>query len=251
MDELFFLPREHAAVSRHKLPVVRKMPHTKNVPKLNEGAAAREQQRAAAAVAAAPAPAPVPHHDAPALEVGRDSLPSGVSLKLEEEGEAEEGEEGEEGPRRDGTALGPAQVSVFGPHAALNTVASPGPDHDAPDAGGTGGSAGTLVKEEEETLGQLRDRQALALAHGPVRVDAHIKVEDNTSGDDKGGDREGQEEEGPGGEGGLVLLAGGGARPGAGGRRGTRGSTSPENPCGQGGSGEAGTRRRRNRRRLA
>jgi len=63
------------------------------------------------------------------------------------------------------------------------------------------------VKEEaEETLGQLRARQALALAHGPVRVDCHIKVEDCTSGEDTDGDGEG-EEEGPAGEVGLVLLA--------------------------------------------
>jgi len=60
------------------------------------------------------------------------------------------------------------------------------------------------------------------MAHGPVRVDSHIKVEDSTSGEHTDGDEEGEaevglggkggdgeEEGGPGGEeAGLVLLAG-------------------------------------------
>ena len=197
------------------------MPRTEIVPRRSEGGAVPEQQRAAAASAVAPARASHPNAPAP-LGAGA-SGPSGVTIKLEK---AEE----EEGSRRDGTAPGPAQVAAFGPHAALNAVPSPGTDHDAPAAGRTGGSAGTLVKEEEEeeTLGQLRDRQALALAHGPVRVDSHIKVEDSMSGDDTGGDREGPEEEGPGGEGGegpgeeggLVLLAGAAHVPGDAGERG-------------------------------
>jgi hypothetical protein len=92
------------------------------------------------------------------------------------------------------------------------------------------------VKEEaaEETLGQLRDRLALALAHGPARVDCRIKVEDSTSGEDEDGNGEEEEEEGTvgqeghgegeeeglGGEGGLVLLAGAAHVPGDDGRRG-------------------------------
>jgi len=60
----------------------------------------------------------------------------------------------------------------------------------------------------EETLAQHRDRLALALAHGPVRVDSHIKVKDSTSGEDTDGDREGWA--GPGGEGGQGLGGEGG-----------------------------------------
>ena len=81
-------------------------------------------------------------------------------------------------------------------------------------------------EESEETLAQQRDRLALALAHGSVRVDSHIKVEDSTSGEDTDGAGEGEGEgeggeggtggegddgdgeERLGGEGGLVLLAG-------------------------------------------
>ena len=99
------------------------------------------------------------------------------------------------------------------------------PHHDAPAEGGAGGSGGgsgaTLrVKEEEaeETMAQQRDRLAMALAHGPVRVDSHIKVEDSTSGEDtdreeedglagEGGDGD-EGEQRPAGEGGLLLLAG-------------------------------------------
>jgi len=213
--------RAHAAVNHHKLPVVRKMPRTKSVPQRNEGEAAREQQRAAAALAAAPAPTPAPHLNAPLLEAGGGSWPSGVTLKLEEE----EAKEGEEAPRRDGAAPGAALVSASGPRATLAAAPSPVPHHDdVPAAVGAGSSSGvTLVKEEdaEETLGQQRDRLALALAHGPVRVDSHIKVEDSTSGEDTDRDGEGEGEEGPGGEwgdgegeeglggeGGLVLLTG-------------------------------------------
>ena len=69
--------------------------------------------------------------------------------------------------------------------------------------------AGVEVKEEreeEDTLGQLRDRQVLAFARaavpGPRAPFVHIKVEDSTSGedtDDEGGG--GVEEEATGGEG--------------------------------------------------
>jgi len=225
-----FLPHEHPAVSRNKLPVVRKMPRTKNVPQRNEGAAAREQQRAAAFLAAAPAPSPAPHPNAPPLGAGA-SGPSGVTLKLEEEEE--------EGPRRDRAAPESARVPASGPRAALVAASAPAPapDHDVPAAGGAGGSGVTLVKEEEEeeeTLGQQRDRLALALAHGPVRVDSHIKVEDSTSGEDLDGDGEGEGEEGSGGDrgdgegeeglggqgAGLVLLAGMAHVPGDDGGRG-------------------------------
>jgi len=152
-------------------------------------------------------------------------------MKLEEQGEGE---------GRDGAAPGPVRVPAPpGPRAALTAapamqlpalVPAPAPNHVAPPVGpGAGASGVTLVRkevEEAETLGQQRDRLALALAHGPVRVDAHIKVVDSTSGEDtdgnglrveeeeeeatggKGGDGEGEVEEAPGGEGGLVLLAG-------------------------------------------
>ena len=56
-------------------------------------------------------------------------------------------------------------------------------------------SAGVEVKEEreeEETLGQLRDRQVLAAARvpvpGPRATNVHIKVEDTTSGEDTDGE---------------------------------------------------------------
>jgi len=185
------------------------MARTKNVPQRNEGAAARVGHRAATALATVPAP--VPHPNAPPLGAGA-SRPSGVTLKLEEEKEEEEGEgeEGEEGPRRDGAVPEPARVSVSGPRADL--AAAPAPHRYAPTAEGAGGTGVTLVKEEgaEETLAQQRDWLALALAHGPVRVDSHIKVEDTTGGEDSDGEQGAEWEEGvgTGGEGGLVLLAG-------------------------------------------
>ena len=146
-----------------------------------------------------------------------------------------------EGQRRDLGALasGSARVPASGPRAAFAATPTPNPHHDAPPGGSGAGASGVSsgiisgVKMEEgsaETLAQQRDRVALALAHGPVRVDSHIKVEDSTSGEDtdgegegegegeeelggEGGDGEGEEarEEGPGGEGGLVLLVGGAA----------------------------------------
>ena len=197
------------------------MPRTKNVPRRYEGVATREQLGAAAAPAAAPTPTPNPHYDA--LQV-RGAGASGVTVKQEVE-EEEEGEKSPNGQRRDLLALAPrpARVPASVPRATLAAAPAPAPHHDAPAAVGSGGSGLTLVKEEEaeETLGQQRDRLALALAHGPVWVDSHIKVEDSTSGEDTDGDgpREGEEgpggkggdgegDVGPGGEGGLVLLAG-------------------------------------------
>ena len=174
------------------------MPRTTNDPRQSEGGAAREQQRAAPA--AAPAPAHGTHPNAHPLGAGA-SGPSWVTLKLEEEEEEEE----EEGPQRDRAAPGPARVPAAGPRAALATAPASAPHHDAPAAGVAGTSGVTQVKEEleaEETLAQQRDRLALALAHGPVRVDCHIKVEDSTSGNDTDWDGEGGKEEGTGGEGG-------------------------------------------------
>ena len=223
-------PREHAAVSRHKLPVVRKMPRTKNVPQRHEEAATLKKQRAAdkPAAAPAPAPAPAPHPNAPPLGAGA-SRPSVVTLKLEQEeeqeAEEEEEKEEEEGPQRERAAPGPARVPESGPRAALAAAPAPAPNHGAPAAGGAGASPGvTLVKEEEaeETLAQHRDRLALALEHGPVRVDCRIIVEDTRSEEDTDGDGQGEEdvipggqggdregEEGPGGEGpgGLGLIS--------------------------------------------
>ena len=103
----------------------------------------------------------------------------------EEEEEEEEEEVTLEGQRNDRLALapGPAREPAPGPHASLGAAPAPAPHHDDTPPEGAGASEITLgeVKEEEETLGQLRDRQALALAHGPVWVDCHIKVEDSTA----------------------------------------------------------------------
>ena len=172
------VPTKNTAVSRRKLPVVRKMPRTKNIPQRNDGAGTREQQRTGAALAVAPAPAPAPHPNAPDSVRAGASGPSGVTLKLEEE-QAKEEEVEEWGARRDGAAPGPARVPASGSRAAPAAAPAPVPDHDAPAAEGARVSGVTLVKEEEseETLGQQRDRLALALAHGPVRVDSHIKGE--------------------------------------------------------------------------
>jgi hypothetical protein len=101
-------------------------------------------------------------------------------------------------------------------------------------------------EEAEETLGQQRDRLALALAHGPVRVDSHIKVED-TDEEDTGGRQDGElevgpggaggdgeDEEGLGGEGGLVLLAGAAHLHGyAGGRGGAPRRSTPTDRAGR------------------
>ena len=91
-----------------------------------------------------------------------------------------------------------------GPRAAFAAAPTPVPNHDVLATGVEAASGVTLVKEEEaeETLGQQRDRLALALVHGPVRVDSHIKVEDSTSGEDTDGDGAEEEEVGPGGDGG-------------------------------------------------
>ena len=176
------------------------MPRTKNAPRRSEGGDIHEPLLRCAAAPAAAAPAPHPNN-APPLGAGGASGPSasGVTIKQGEEEEEEEEQE-EEVPRRDGAARVPAS----GPCAAIAATPAPALHNDAP-AGEAGavGSGVTLVKEEEEeeeeTLAQQRDRLALALAHGPVRVDSHIKVEDSTSGEDTEGDAG---EEGLGGKGG-------------------------------------------------
>ena len=116
--------------------------------------------------------------------------------------------------------------------------------------GGAGGSGVTQVQEgaQVDTLGQQRDRLALALAHGPVRLDAHNTAE-RTFGEDTDGNNE-REEEVRQAEGGGNGRGGGAGAAGMGGDDGgTRESTSPEHPCGHGCSGEAGARRCRSRRR--
>ena len=93
--------------------------------------------------------------------------------------------EGEEevdvGPRRDGAAPGLARVPAPGLRTALTAAPAPALHHDAPATGGAGCSGVILVKKEEaeEIMGQQRDRVALALAlaHGPVRVESHTTVD--------------------------------------------------------------------------
>jgi len=77
--------------------------------------------------------------------------------------------------------------------------------HDGPSSGGAGASGKAVVvikQEEEETLGQLRDRLRLtpgisrAQAPGPRAAFVHIKVEDSSSGEDT----DGEEDEGGGEE---------------------------------------------------
>jgi hypothetical protein len=89
--------------------------------------------------------------------------------------------------------------------AALTAAPAPAPapyPNDRPFGGpGTSGSGQTLIKkEEEETRGQLRDRQALASAWAAVpgqrAVFVHIKIED-TDGEQGGG---GEVDEATGGE---------------------------------------------------
>jgi len=198
------VPREHAAAAP---PVVLKMPRTKSILRRCEGGA--EQQRAAAALAAALAPATHQHHDA--VQLGGAAGAFGVTVKQEVEDE----EETPEGQRRDLLALAPgsARVPASGPRAALVAAAAPTPHHNAP-PGGAGAedsevTSGVKIEEgAEETLAQQRDRLALALAHGPVRVDSHIKIEDCTSGEDTDGDGEGEGEEGPGAERGATGRGG-------------------------------------------
>jgi len=177
------------------------MPRTKNVPRRSEGGAVPDQQRAAAALTAAP----VPYNNALQVAGGTAGV-TGVTIKEEVEEEEEEVEDTLEGQRQNTMALapGPARVPACGPRAALAAASTPATHHeDAPAAGGSGGSGVTLVKEEvDETLAQQRDRLARTLAHGPVRVDSRIKVEDTTSGEDTDGDEDGEGEVGPGGEGG-------------------------------------------------
>ena len=209
------------------------MPRTKNVPRRNEGGATSDPQPDAIAPTAvpvpAPAPAPTPHHDTLQV-VGGEARATGVTIKEEEEGEEEEEEEIPEGQRRDlAPAPGPgAQVPASGPPPARAAEPAPAPHYGTPSSGGEGPGAspavGSGVKMEEgaqETLAQQRDRLALAWAHGPVRVDSHIKVEDSSSGEDTDGEGEGEEEDRPGreggdgegggqglgGEGGMELLA--------------------------------------------
>jgi len=82
-----------------------------------------------------------------------------------------------------------------------------GPNHGGP-SGGVGATAIKREKEEEETLGQLRDRLAPGLARvpGPRAPFVHIKVEDSSSGDDTDGEG--------GGEGGEEATGGAGDREG-------------------------------------
>jgi hypothetical protein len=68
-------------------------------------------------------------------------------------------------------------------------------------AGAFGGKALIKKEEEEETLGQLRDRLGLmpglarVTAPGPRAAFVHIKIEDCTSEEDTEVDEEGEEEE--------------------------------------------------------
>ena len=72
---------------------------------------------------------------------------------------------------------------------------------------GPGGSAEAPIikkeQEEEETLGQLRDRLGPGLRRvpGPRAIFVHIKVEDSTSGEETDGEGDGDGEEATGGEG--------------------------------------------------
>ena len=202
------------------------MPRTENVPRWSEGFSAGEQQRAAAAPTAAPAPAT--HHHA--LQVGGAGA-YGVTVKEEEE--VDEEEETLEGQRHDRLAPAPefAREPASGLLADVAAAPAPAPNHHAPPGGAGPGASGVTswIKMEEgaeETLAQQRDRLALALARGPVRVDSHVKVED-TDGEetDRDGEGEAEAEVGPGGEegdveGGLLLLAGAAHVPGDDGARG-------------------------------
>jgi len=226
------LPHEHATVTA--APVVRDMraAHEER-PAAKRGVAARELQRAAAATAAAPTPEPALHPNAaPQGAVEGSGLSSGVTIQLEKQ---------KPGPRRDMAAPGPAREPAPGPRVAIAAVPAPAPapHHGALAAGRAGGSVltsgATLVKEEEaqETLGQQRDRLALALARGPVWVDSHIKVEDSTSGEDTDEDGKGEGEVGPGGEGEGEEAEGPGGEEGGDG----------EGSGGEGGEGSGGERR--------
>jgi len=118
------------------------MLRTGHVPaRQSEGGAAHEQPRVAAAPAPAPRPrhTPTPHHRG----LGTPRGPSGVSIKVEEEGEEEEGWQ------REGASPGPARVPASGPRAALAAAPATAPRHDVPAAGRARASGVTLVKEEE------------------------------------------------------------------------------------------------------
>ena len=105
------------------------MPRTKNVPRLCEGGAAREQQRAAAALA--PAPTPAQNNDAPAAAGGAGA--SGGSLDEDEETLAQ---------RRDRLGLAPAPA----PAPAPARVPAPGPR-----------AARVLINIEDSTSGEDTD----------------------------------------------------------------------------------------------
>jgi len=92
------------------------------------------------------------------------------------------------------------------PAPAPAPARAPAPYSNNGASGGAGGSQEALVKkeEQEETLGQLRDRLELASeltrvpARGPRALFDHIKVEDTSSGEDtdgEGGEGGGKEEE--------------------------------------------------------
>ena len=94
----------------------------------------------------------------------------------------------------------------------LAAAPAPAPRLNIGPSGGAGNSGETLIKkeaEEEETLGQLRDRLGLGasgsarvMTPGPRAPFVHIKVEDSTSGEDTDGVGAGGDgEEASGGEG--------------------------------------------------
>jgi hypothetical protein len=93
----------------------------------------------------------------------------------------------------------PGLRGCWRPGRAAPSPLAPRPLLTSTPLGGAGADASGVKMEEgaEETLAQQRDRLALALAHGPVRVDSHIKVEDSKSGEDTDGDGEGAKKQAP------------------------------------------------------
>jgi len=120
-----------------------------------------------------------------------------VTVKEEEGEDEEEDDDDPDEPRHDqlGLALGPARLPASGPRTTLVSTPVPAPQDRAPPTVGAGASGVTIVvkeetEEEEETLGQLRDRLGLSArlsAPGARAAFVHIKVEDSTSGEDTDG----------------------------------------------------------------